>query len=871
MGISLKWLLTTVFFFCTLYMEAQQVVLSGKITDKSTEAPLPNVLVTVRPTGENKIVRYAQSSQDGKYEIKLASFPNNHILHFSMMGYASLVIALSGDRSQYNVKLSEQATELKEVVVKAPSIRQRGDTISYMVSSFADAQDKSLADVLKKMPGIEIEKSGAIKYNGVAINKFYIEGKDLLGGRYGLATNNMHQEDVGSVEVMENHQPIKALEDISFSQNPAINIRLKEDAKARWVGTAKAGAGFEPFLWSAELFVMRFTAKTQSLNTYKTNNTGIDVTQETQTFSIDEVMSQFSKNYRLDNYIDVRPDNLMDIDANRARFNKSHMVSTNNLWGLSKNYDLTSQISYTNNRVNSDNFSRTTYYLKESTIVTDIGESTTSKQNRLSADLVLTANTSAYYLKNKLNADLLWDDIDMGITGTYPNTQSASVPHHRFSNDLEILKRSGNKTYTLNSYNLYQVKPQHLAVSREGEKQQQDVRTSAFYTNTNTSMGFYVKPVTIAMKMGVIGVFRSMESELTGVSETLGVMNNDLSMNYINLYVSPELEYKKDGFEAKFNMPVSFTPYRYHDKNQKATDSDTKFLLSPRLYIRYHFTSRLSVSVSGRLAQSPVEEQQFYSGILLQNYRNLSRGFIDYNTANQKSTSLNIAYKRPLSAFFANAIAIRSWTETKRTSSRFFIDDYILNTFIPQNNNSDVWMLNGSVSKGLDIINGMVSLRSSYMSYNGSIFQNEVSTPYSSDTWSITPKINSRIAIWCNLSYEFNYVSNRLNVKDTGVKSSSESISQVLSCNFILGKKYYIQLTGEHYYNKMSNNVSKHLFLADAEFTYSFANGWELNLSAKNIFNQDEYSYTVYDGLTSMSKEYKIRPRNFLASVFFRF
>lgn len=871
MGISLKWLLTTVFFFCTLYMEAQQVVLSGKITDKSIEAPLPNVLVTVRPTGENKIVRYAQSSQDGKYEIKLASFPNNHILHFSMMGYASLIIALSGDRSQYNVKLSEQATELKEVVVKAPSIRQRGDTISYMVSSFADAQDKSLADVLKKMPGIEIEKSGAIKYNGVAINKFYIEGKDLLGGRYGLATNNMHQEDVGSVEVMENHQPIKALEDISFSQNPAINIRLKEDAKARWVGTAKAGAGFEPFLWSAELIVMRFTAKTQSLNTYKTNNTGIDVTQETQTFSIDELMSQFSKNYRLDNYINVRPDNLMDIDANRVRFNKSHMVSSNNLWDLSKNFDLTSQISYTNNRVNSDNFSRTTYYLKESTIVTDIGESTTSKQNRLSADIVLTANTSAYYLKNKLTADLLWDDIDMGITGTYPNTQSASAPHHRFSNELEILKRSGNKTYTLNSYNLYQVKPQYLAVLREGEKQQQDVRTSAFYTNTNTSMGFYVKPVTIGMKMGVIGVFRSMESELTGVPETLGVMNNDLSMNYINLYVSPELEYKKDGFEAKFNMPVSFTPYRYHDKNQKATDSDTKFLLSPRLYIRYHFTSRLSVSVSGRLAQSPVEEQQFYNGLLLQNYRNLSRGFIDYNTANQKSTSLNIAYKKPLSAFFANASVIRSWIETKRTSSRSFIDDYILNTFIPQNNNSDVWMMNGSVSKGLDIINGMVSLRSSYMGYNGSIFQNEVSTPYSSDTWSITPKINSRIATWCNLSYAFDYANNRLNVKDTGVKSSSESISQILSCNFIPGKKYYIQFTGEHYYNKMSNNVSKHLFLADAEFTYSFASGWELNLSVKNIFNQDEYSYNVYDGLTSMSKEYKIRSRNFLASVFFRF
>ena len=262
MNIPLKWMLTTVFIFCTLHIEAQQVVLSGKITDKLTGTPLSNVLVTVRPAGENKIVRYAQSSQDGKYEIKLASFPDNHILHFSMMGYASQTISLFSNRSQYDVKLSEQATQLKEVLVKAPGIHQRGDTISYLVSSFADAQDKSLADVLKKLPGIEIEKSGSIKYNGVAINKFYIEGKDLLGGRYGLATSNVHQQDVGSVEVMENHQPIKALTDISFSQSPAINIRLKEDAKSRWVGTAKTGAGFDPFLWNAELFVMRFTANT---------------------------------------------------------------------------------------------------------------------------------------------------------------------------------------------------------------------------------------------------------------------------------------------------------------------------------------------------------------------------------------------------------------------------------------------------------------------------------------------------------------------------------------------------------------------------------------------------------------------------------
>lgn len=871
MSIVVKWLFITAFSLYPLSMEAQQIVVSGKVTDKSAGTPLTNVLVTIRPADENKIVKYTQTSQDGIYKLVFSAIPDNHILHFSRVGYAPQIIKLSNSRYQYDVRLTEQATQLKEVVVKAPGIRQRGDTITYMVSSFADAQDKSLADVLKKMPGIEVEKSGAIKYNGVAINKFYIEGKDMLGGRYGLATNNVHQQDVGSVEVMENHQPIKALKDISFSQNPAINIRLKEDAKARWAGTAKVGAGFEPFLWNAELFLMRFTAKTQTLNTYKTNNTGTDVTQENQSFSFDEIMSQFPKNYHLDNYINVIPDQLTDIDASRACFNKSHLVSTNNLWALGKDIDLTSQVTYTNNRLNSDNFSKTTYYLKDSTIITDIGESAISKQNHLSADVILTANTPTYYLKNKMDADLLWDDMDMDITGTFPNAQSAFIPYHRFSNDLEILKRSGNKTYTLNSFNLYQVKPQHLNITREHELQKQDAHSSAFYTNTNTSMGFYVKPVTIAVKMGIIGVLRSMESELSGISDTLGTLKNNMSMNYINLYASPELEFKKNGLEAKFNVPVSFTPYRYHDKMTQYKESATKLLVSPRFYLRYYFTSRLSASIFAKLAQSPVEEQLFYNGLVLQNYRNLSQGYIDYNTASQKSLSLNIAYKKPLSAFFANISITRSWNSSNCISNRSFINDYVINTFIPQENSSEIWMLDGNVSKGLDIINGMISVRSSYMSYEGSLFQNGNKTPYSSGVWNIVSKINSKVAAWCNFSYEFNYANSRLNVKRTQTRSSSEAVSQALTCNFLPGKKWQIQLAGEHYYNKMPTNISKQLFLTEAELTYSLASGWEVNLSVKNIFDQNTYSYTIYDGLTSISKRYEIRPRNILASIFFRF
>ncbi len=868
----LKWLFFIAFYFLAGYsLYAQDIMITGKITDKITDAPLSNVLVTIRPADSNKIIKFAQSSSEGEYQIKLPNFPENHVLHFSMMGYAPQTSTILKGKLKYNVQLTEKSTQLKEVIVKAPGIHEKGDTITYMVSAFSNAQDRSLADVLKKMPGIEVDKTGEIKYNGMTINKFYIEGKDLLGVRYELATNNIHQKDVGSVVVMENHQPVKALEDISFSRNPAINIRLKEDAKARWVGTAKIGAGVEPFLWNSELFLMRFTSKTQSLNTYKTNNTGSDITQETQSFTFDDVMSQFSKKYDLKNYINVRPDKLTDLDANRVRFNKSHLVSTNNLWALSKEVDLTSQISYTSNRLNSDNITQTSYYLKDSIIINDIAESSLSKQNHLTADVVLAANTSKYYIKNKINADIFWDDINMSMTGSFPNNQSASVPHRQVSNDLDILKRSGNKIYTLNSYNFYQVKPQELTIAREDEKQHQSINSTAYFTNTSTSMVYHLKPVNISMKMGIIGVIRSMKSELTGVSDTLGPLSNKLSMQYMNFYVSPEIEYKNSGFEAILDLPVSYAPYNYHNKLTKNKESNFNFFLSPKLFMRYHFTSRLSASVTGSISQNAVEEQQFYEGLLLQNYRNLSRGLINYEAGNQKSISFFLSYKKPLKSLFANISIMRTWDDTKQISERLFLDKFILNTYIPQNNSSDLWTMNSTISKGIDFINGLVSLRSSYITVNSAIFQNKIKTPFSSEMWSITSKINSNISKWCNLNYEITCGGERIKLKDTGIKSVTTSFSQTLNLNITSGDKWYIQLVGEHYYNKMASSFSKHLLLTDAEFTYSLGKGWEINLSVKNIFNEKEYKYTMFDGLTSMNKEYKIRGRNFLASIFFRF
>ena len=136
------------------------------------------------------------------------------------------------------------AIVLKEVKVTPQRIREQGDTLTYSVESFKMKQDRSIADVIAKMPGLEVLPSGTIRYQGKAINKFYIEGMDLLGGKYAMASENLSADKVKSVQVYENHQPVKALKDIKFSEQAALNLILKDEAKNVWQGVVDVATGY---------------------------------------------------------------------------------------------------------------------------------------------------------------------------------------------------------------------------------------------------------------------------------------------------------------------------------------------------------------------------------------------------------------------------------------------------------------------------------------------------------------------------------------------------------------------------------------------------------------------------------------------------
>ena len=176
-----------------------------------------------------RILAYSYSQPDGSFILECPQGPQQEfLLTTSRLGYEPYRQKIPAQTQQTEILLKESSLTLREVKVISYPIRRQGDTISYYMSNFHRPQDRNLADVLARMPGIHVQSDGRVQYDGKPINRFYIEDMNLLGERYSLATKNLSPSDIAAVQVYENHEPIKMLRDRSQTEQAALNIKLKD-------------------------------------------------------------------------------------------------------------------------------------------------------------------------------------------------------------------------------------------------------------------------------------------------------------------------------------------------------------------------------------------------------------------------------------------------------------------------------------------------------------------------------------------------------------------------------------------------------------------------------------------------------------------
>ena len=212
-----------------------QSVVSGRVSDAETKEALDKAIVKIL-NDKRQLIAYTTTDKDGDYSVKIKTSLPEVFLSVHYLGYKTVELKIANRMLRKDFALQPEAVKLKEVHVKPRVIEKTGDTLSYNVASFKMRQDRSIADVLKKMPGISVSENGGVKYMGKPINKFYIEGLDLLGKKYGLATTSVPVDAVSTVQVLEGHQPVKTLGKYNTSGQAALNLVLKEKKRIRPIG-----------------------------------------------------------------------------------------------------------------------------------------------------------------------------------------------------------------------------------------------------------------------------------------------------------------------------------------------------------------------------------------------------------------------------------------------------------------------------------------------------------------------------------------------------------------------------------------------------------------------------------------------------------
>lgn len=334
MDIHFKKLLLPILALFAMTAHAQS--LSGLVTDEETGQPLEAVMISVLRNGT--MIDYALTDARGRYSLPW-KYNGNLQVSVSLLGYRREIRNISA-AGTLHIRLHPEAIALKEVQIRPGRIHGRKDTVRYNLAEFASSKDVHIKDVLKKLPGVDIDDNGQVKYKGKAIDHYFVEGMDVTGGRYSQINNNLSAKAVKSAEIMENYQSVKALKGKLSSDEIALNLKLDPQARDQWIVNGTLGAGWSDgtqettgtaqtkrdkgtLLWENAANALQLGKGKQSIYGYKSNNNGTDLSREQHILT-----NNTSQQIPLHGFL-VQPGISAPLDKQRLLFNETHTLNAN--------------------------------------------------------------------------------------------------------------------------------------------------------------------------------------------------------------------------------------------------------------------------------------------------------------------------------------------------------------------------------------------------------------------------------------------------------------------------------------------------------------------------------------------------------------
>ena len=230
------------------FLSAQQGTVKGKLSD-STLQTLSNATISVLQKKDSSLVSYTISDAKGAFELKNISI-GDYQLFISFTGYEIYKRTFSISAVDRIADLGtiimkpEFKTLIGVVITDASPVKMNGDTISFKANAFNSKPDATVEEVLKKIPGVQVQRDGTIKAMGEQVQKVYVDGKEFFGTDPKIATRNLTADMVDQIQVFDDMSEQARFTKIDDgSRTKSINIKLKKDKRKGDFGRATAGVG----------------------------------------------------------------------------------------------------------------------------------------------------------------------------------------------------------------------------------------------------------------------------------------------------------------------------------------------------------------------------------------------------------------------------------------------------------------------------------------------------------------------------------------------------------------------------------------------------------------------------------------------------